>query len=173
MARATDGATQFDYEGFKERITCEISHPTQKQMIELRMNLLEEFVQFGESSGFEQKRGKESGPKDDKRAQRDLFNKRDQERKKRMAKEGIWSFEIGNLTIVDLSDPLIDESAACVLFNMCLSIFLEESNGSRENRSQKEKRCRKGRIVALDEAHKVRHYVHSQGFPLILKANKI
>lgn len=56
--------------------------------------------------------------------------------------EEIWSFEAGTLTIVDLSCPFVDESAACALFDICLALFLEE-------------RGNVGRIIALDEAHKV------------------
>jgi hypothetical protein len=48
----------------------------------------------------------------------------------------------GTLTIVDLSCPFVNGSEACALFSICLSIFME-------NRGQ----C--GRVVALDEAHKV------------------
>ena len=55
----------------------------------------------------------------------------------------IWSFEKGSLTIIDLSCPFVGENDACALFNLCLSLFLE-------NRSDG------GRLVALDEAHKVR-----------------
>ncbi|KAK2751036.1 hypothetical protein FQN57_000111 [Myotisia sp. PD_48] len=57
------------------------------------------------------------------------------------AKESGWKFERGSLTIIDLSCPFVDEGAACALFNICISIFLED----RQN-------C--GRIIALDEAHK-------------------
>lgn len=56
--------------------------------------------------------------------------------------EDIWAFEPGSLTIVDLSDPFINSDEACTLFSICLSIFLEGRD-----------KC--GRIVALDEAHKV------------------
>lgn len=58
------------------------------------------------------------------------------------AKENIWSFEPGTLTIVDLSDPFFSSEDACTLFSICLSIFLEERH-----------KC--GRVVVLDEAHKV------------------
>ena len=53
-----------------------------------------------------------------------------------------WSFPPGSLTIVDLSCPFVDDSAACALFTICLELFLE-------NRGDV------GRVVALDEAHKV------------------
>jgi hypothetical protein len=48
----------------------------------------------------------------------------------------------GSLTIVDLSCPCVTAEGACALFNMCLSIFLEQKTKS-------------GRVVALDEAHRV------------------
>ncbi|KAJ6781680.1 hypothetical protein PWT90_07760 [Aphanocladium album] len=53
-----------------------------------------------------------------------------------------WSNEPGLLTIVDLSCPCISPDTACSLFNACLSMFLEQDY-----------HC--GRVVALDEAHKV------------------
>ncbi|KAL1968148.1 hypothetical protein VTN77DRAFT_2279 [Rasamsonia byssochlamydoides] len=52
-----------------------------------------------------------------------------------------WKFEPGTLTIVDLSCPFVDENDACALFNICLSLFLENRHEG-------------GRLVALDEAHK-------------------
>lgn len=62
--------------------------------------------------------------------------------KKSSKTAGIWEFEKGTLTIVDLSCPFVDENDACALFNICLSLFLENRNTS-------------SRLVALDEAHKV------------------
>lgn len=59
------------------------------------------------------------------------------------AQENIWSFDPGSLTIIDLSDPFFSSDDACTLFSICLSIFLEERHN-----------C--GRVVVLDEAHKVR-----------------
>ncbi|GBF66213.1 hypothetical protein TMEN_8933 [Trichophyton mentagrophytes] len=58
-------------------------------------------------------------------------------------KGDIWSFEKGSLTIVDLSCPFVDENDACALFDICIGIFLEG-------------RGKGGRVIALDEAHKVR-----------------
>lgn len=45
----------------------------------------------------------------------------------------------GTLTIVDLTDPVIDPDASCALFDICLSVFIQQTQ------------C--GKIVALDEAH--------------------
>ncbi|KAK1976874.1 hypothetical protein LZ30DRAFT_753201 [Colletotrichum cereale] len=52
-----------------------------------------------------------------------------------------WEPKAGQLTIVDLSCPCVTAEMACLLFNICLSLFLE-------------KKSRVGRVVALDEAHK-------------------
>ncbi|CAI6226235.1 unnamed protein product [Periconia digitata] len=52
-----------------------------------------------------------------------------------------WENQPGLLTIVDLSCPCIAPETACSLFNICLSLFLEQSMT-----------C--GRVIALDEAHK-------------------
>jgi DNA helicase HerA-like ATPase len=40
---------------------------------------------------------------------------------------------------VDLTDPVINADSACVLFNICLSVFIQQTQ------------CRK--IVALEKAH--------------------
>ncbi|KAF2741814.1 hypothetical protein M011DRAFT_514023 [Sporormia fimetaria CBS 119925] len=45
----------------------------------------------------------------------------------------------GSLTIIDLTDPVVDSDTACVLFDICLSIFVSQTTCSK--------------IVALDEAH--------------------
>jgi hypothetical protein len=64
------------------------------------------------------------------------------ERSAETSTEDAWRFAPGTLTIVDLSCPFVDENAACALFAICLELFLE-------NRGDV------GRIIALDEAHKV------------------
>ncbi|KAK1999573.1 hypothetical protein LX36DRAFT_574024 [Colletotrichum falcatum] len=52
-----------------------------------------------------------------------------------------WEPKASQLTIVDLSCPCVTAEMACLLFDICLSLFLE-------------KKSRVGRVVALDEAHK-------------------
>lgn len=47
----------------------------------------------------------------------------------------------GTLTIVDLSDPFLDDATVCMLFDICLGIAREERPS-----------C--GLVIALDEAHK-------------------
>jgi hypothetical protein len=65
------------------------------------------------------------------------------ETKNSLTQPDIWKFEKGCLTIVDLSCPFISENEACALFGICLGLFLEG-------------RAKDGRVVVLDEAHKVR-----------------
>ena len=53
-----------------------------------------------------------------------------------------WTPTPSQLTIVDLSCPCVTPEMACCLFNICLSLFLEQ-------------KCDDvGRVIALDEAHK-------------------
>ncbi|KAF9878341.1 hypothetical protein CkaCkLH20_04379 [Colletotrichum karsti] len=52
-----------------------------------------------------------------------------------------WKPKAGQLTVVDLSCPCVTAELACSLFNICLSLFLEEKSTI-------------GRVVAVDEAHK-------------------
>jgi hypothetical protein len=56
--------------------------------------------------------------------------------------QDIWSFEPGTLTIVDLSSEFVNAGDACALFTVCLDLFMS-------------KRREAGRVLVLDEAHKV------------------
>ncbi|KAK0612356.1 hypothetical protein B0T17DRAFT_593382 [Bombardia bombarda] len=53
-----------------------------------------------------------------------------------------WTPKNGTLTIIDLSCPCVTAEMACSLFNICLSLFLEQDSSA------------VGRVIALDEAHK-------------------
>lgn len=57
-------------------------------------------------------------------------------------KSSLFKFEPGSMTIVDLSCPFVDENLACLLFDICLGLFIDDPTS-------------KGKVVALDEAHKV------------------
>lgn len=61
---------------------------------------------------------------------------------KRSVKGNDWTSSPGKLIIVDLSCPFVDADTACGLFDICLGVFLEQKMDT-------------GRVVALDEAHKV------------------
>ena len=53
-----------------------------------------------------------------------------------------WHFESGGATVIDLSCPFVDANMACVLFNIGMSLYLESELTT-------------GKIIAVDEAHKV------------------
>ena len=56
--------------------------------------------------------------------------------------DDIFAVTPGTLTVVDLTDPMIDIGTACTLFEMCMAIFKEKTKDY-------------SKIIALDEAHKV------------------
>ena len=60
-----------------------------------------------------------------------------------------WTPAPGRLVIVDLSCPFVDPTTACGLFDICLGVFLEQDSVI-------------GRVVALDEAHKVSYLSSGQ-----------
>lgn len=66
-----------------------------------------------------------------------------------------WTPRSGQLTVVDLSCPCVTPEGACQLFNICLSLFLEQNRDI-------------GRVVALDEAHK---YMNESGESSALTEN--
>lgn len=51
-------------------------------------------------------------------------------------------FAPGQLTIVDLSDPFLDEGAACGLFDIIIRLFVRAEVNT-------------GKVLVVDEAHKV------------------
>ncbi|KAH7418481.1 hypothetical protein BKA64DRAFT_563940, partial [Cadophora sp. MPI-SDFR-AT-0126] len=112
----SDGS--FNYAQFKQRV--ELSPMTRAQQAPLtqRLDTLESFMPKSQTVATSKKTKKvaDAGGND-------------------------WSVKAGMLTIVDLSCPCITSEGACALFNMCLSLFLEQTTEI-------------GRVVALDEAHK-------------------
>lgn len=52
------------------------------------------------------------------------------------------SFAAGEITIIDLSCPFMDESTACVLFKVGMGLYLQSDSAT-------------GKVIVLDEAHKV------------------
>ena len=57
-------------------------------------------------------------------------------------------FENGGVTVVDLSCPFVDANMACVLFNIGIGLYLGSSIDG-------------GKVIAVDEAHKVCLYLFS------------
>lgn len=146
MAMKNQHTAGLNYKEFKERLQLESFNDGQKAMLYTRLQLLESFMlQPGmqESGSLPQVRPKYADTKKGNAQKLDWQNKDDARERAKIAKAGIWSFQPGSLTIVDLSCPFVDESAACAMFNICLALFLEDRHEA-------------GRIVALDEAHKVR-----------------
>ncbi|OMP86947.1 hypothetical protein BK809_0007033 [Diplodia seriata] len=105
MAIAGKHRQAFDYRHFIRLLNEEKLSPDQKGPMNLRLQLLESFM-------------------DTKNTSFDDFKPAP-----------------GSLTIVDLTDPFVDTSTACTLFDICLSLFLEDTSSV-------------GRVIALDEAHK-------------------
>ena len=141
-----------NYKEFKDRLKLENFNDGQRAMLNTRLELLESFMLSEGVSGSgstPQSKPKHADTKKGKVRELEWYNMDDARERARIAKAGIWSFKPGSLTIVDLSCPFVDESAACAMFNICLALFLED-------------RQRAGRIVALDEAHKVRKSVICQ-----------
>lgn len=56
-------------------------------------------------------------------------------------------FAAGQLTIIDLSDPFLDEGAACGLFDIIIRLFVRAEVNT-------------GKVLVVDEAHKVRLAYH-------------
>lgn len=150
MAIESRGEPGLNYAAFRERLALEMFSGQQSTLLNIRLNLLESFMELPNTPGalYEQepkpvfpstRRGKKN---------ENTWDREQAEKIKLNKQQNIWSFEPGSLTIIDLSCPFVDEAAACALFNMCLALFLE--NG-----------CDGGRVVALDEAHKVHFTTHS------------
>lgn len=55
-------------------------------------------------------------------------------------------FKEGQLTIIDLSDPFVDQGSACALFEIVTRLFVRAEVGT-------------GKVLVVDEAHKVRQVI--------------
>lgn len=101
---ATAGV-RFDYGEFKKHIKACRFNPTQDNMLQMRLNLLESFLDMDNSCPEPQ-------------------------------------FRPGEVTIMDMSCPFVDANTACILFRIGLQRYLQSSAA--------------GKMIVLDEAHKVR-----------------
>jgi len=111
----------FNYLEFKQRVEECAMTPAQLMPLTQRLDTLESFMPNSQTT----------------KAGANLRRK-----KSSKVESGIdWSIRAGTLIIVDLSCPCVTSEGACALFNMCLSLFLEQKNTV-------------GRVIALDEAHK-------------------
>ncbi|KAK6849191.1 hypothetical protein PG995_013024 [Apiospora arundinis] len=111
---AMEGPQNFTYSKFRQKVDQFQWLPGQKTPLKMRLQLIDSFIAPGNYTTSTR-----PAP----------------------AKEDIWAFKPGTITIIDLSDPQISSEDACILFAICLSIFLKSPSKS-------------GRVVAMDEAHK-------------------
>lgn len=136
----------FDYAVFKQLLLEEDLSPMQLAPLKQRLALLESLMPKQQPAVIQM------GKKKNRRIS--VIQGTDWEPKVSMLSTTIASatltnrLQSGQLTIVDLSCPCVSPEAACSLFNICLSIFMEQD-------------IRFGRIVALDEAHKARRHQSS------------
>ena len=102
--KSADGC--MDYLEFKRRLAKERFDQTQNNMLRMRVNLLESFLDLTGTAP-------------------------------------VPDFKPGEIAIIDLSDPSLSPSTACVLFKLGLEHFLHSGVP--------------GKMVVLDEAHKVKN----------------
>ncbi|KAL2180691.1 uncharacterized protein P884DRAFT_274602 [Thermothelomyces heterothallicus CBS 202.75] len=116
----------FSYTAFKKQLALEDLTEMQLAPLKQRLETLESFMVEQQAKAF------------------DMFNATKSAKSRRSAavKGTSWQPQNGHLTIVDLSCPCVTPEMACSLFNICLSLFLEQNPSG------------VGRLVALDEAHK-------------------
>ena len=126
----------FDYNLFKTKIMDSDLTSTQLAPLSQRLSVLESFMP--RRVGTHKAKDKVLG------------TKWTNEVSAKARSKGVFSLtrqQPGLLSIVDLSCPCISPETACSLFNACLSMFIEQDIS-----------C--GRVVALDEAHKVSCLMH-------------
>ncbi|KAK4125151.1 hypothetical protein N657DRAFT_663079 [Parathielavia appendiculata] len=119
--------TGFSYTAFKRSLALENLTDMQLAPLKQRLETLESFMVEDQAKAY------------------NMFasGQLRQKTKKYAAAEGTsWTPKNGHLTIVDLSCPCVTPEMACSLFNICLSLFLEQDSAA------------VGLIIALDEAHK-------------------
>jgi hypothetical protein len=117
----------FDYTAFKRSLALENLTDMQLAPLKQRLETLESFMVEDQAKAYNMFASSQTGKKTNKYA---------------AAKGTSWKPQNGHLTIVDLSCPCVTPEMACSLFNICLSLFLEQDSAA------------VGRIIALDEAHK-------------------
>lgn len=116
----------FSYTAFKKQLAVEDLTESQLVPLKQRLKTLESFMVEHQAKAFDMSSAMNSGQSDGSAARKGTS----------------WEPRPGHLTIVDLSCPCVPPEMACSLFNVCLSLFLEQNPYGI------------GRIIALDEAHK-------------------
>ncbi|KAL8899991.1 MAG: hypothetical protein Q9207_005909 [Kuettlingeria erythrocarpa] len=160
---------RLEYADFKARLAVHNFDARQRSSLDMRLELLESFLNgltegvgivcyedrmpdFAATKTGAKNKGKAKKDEKEKMEQEEKTEWVNQQRKKCAARpSNIWACEPGSLTIVDLTDPLLQEAqSACALFDMCLDLFLENQPAG-------------GTMLALDEAHK---YMSDEGSSL-------
>jgi hypothetical protein len=104
----------FNYKAFKKQLKKKGFNPTQMSMLQMRLDLLESFLDMnaGTTEPY---------------------------------------FQPGEITIMDMSCPFVDANTACILFRIGLKRYLQSETN--------------GKMIVLDEAHKVRRLNIFRDFP--------
>jgi hypothetical protein len=156
MAMASSGEAQFNWTEFRAALDREDLVLGQALPLQLRLDLVESFMkrqpqsQKSQSQKAQSQKGKDKKAQSQKGKDKKAQSKKGKDKKAQSLKSEFVITEGGNdvvgqpgtLTIIDLTDPFIDPDSACVLFDISLAIFVEQTKG--------------GKVVALDEAHNVR-----------------
>ncbi|KAL8726352.1 MAG: hypothetical protein Q9166_006759 [cf. Caloplaca sp. 2 TL-2023] len=143
MAMSDEGDAGLDYLKFRAKLKAQGLFSSQNTILDMRFQLLESFID-GLVEEYGIKFFEEKMPEYPQGIAGDTERQRwtNEQITKRQKQTDMWEPKPGSLTIVDLSDRFVNENSACALFDICLSLFLENHpNG--------------GTILALDEAHKV------------------
>lgn len=127
--------TSFRYQAFKAMLDREDLTDSQRVPLQQRLETLESFMAETQAPST---------------GRTNLFGQKPRAAPKPAPKPvgNDWTPRARQLTIVDLSCPCVTAEGACSLFNICLSLFLEQDS------------TRVGRVIALDEAHK---YMNESG----------
>ncbi|KAK7182356.1 hypothetical protein PSPO01_11590 [Paraphaeosphaeria sporulosa] len=130
MAIESQGLATFDYEVFKRKLNDVQFARGQDGPMRLRLDLLESFMEKDLDQQQPMAKQPTKRRKKPPHAPKTILA---------MTENDFLIGTPGTLTIIDLTDPVIDPDAACALFDICLSVFIQQTQ------------C--GKIVALDEAH--------------------
>jgi hypothetical protein len=131
MAISKGGTSGFSYSDFTARLAAAGFTGMQNGPLHMRLDLLESYLDVPPRPATVQRNWK---PKQVLASKRKIYTPRQPGDQLNFLRG-----EPGTLTIVDLTNPAVDPDAACVLFDICLSIFVFQTSCSR--------------IIALDEAH--------------------
>jgi hypothetical protein len=129
----------FSVEQFIKEVDAFDWQPTQKSMLDQRLNLLKAFTASATPAIVQSENKHLTG----RALQREMLG------------QGVGlagdciTVEKGTLTVVDLSGHFVDRGTACTLFDICLAVILKRHQAAIDA-----KRISPGFIVTLDEAHK-------------------